>query len=98
MHTIKPIDSDMIAKYAKKCGLIMSIEEHQITGGLGSAVCEALCLAASGADCCVPVYRHGIHDRFCESGESVDLLKKYELDVAGILKHAKKALKLKGKS
>ncbi|MEW6722184.1 MAG: transketolase C-terminal domain-containing protein [Candidatus Micrarchaeota archaeon] len=89
-HTIKPIDEDAVEKYAKKCGLLMSAEEHQVSGGMGSAICEV-----SGSRYPVPVYRHGVRDRFCESGESFELLKKYELDAAGIVKHAKEALKLR---
>jgi transketolase len=89
-HTIKPIDRDTIAKYANKCGLMMSVEEHQIDGGMGSAICEV-----SGSQHPVPVYRHGIHNRFCESGEPYELLKKYELDSAGIVKHALEAMKIK---
>lgn len=89
-HTLKPIDEDAIVRYAKKCGLIMTVEEHQVNGGMGSAVCEV-----TSAKCPVPVYRHGVYDRFCESGEPYELLKKYELDSAGIEKHAEKAMKLK---
>lgn len=89
-HSIKPIDRATIIKYAKKCGLLMSAEEHQINGGLGSAIAEVLCDSAP-----TPLYRHGIRDRFCESGDAYELLKKYELDAAGIVKHVKEALKLK---
>jgi len=89
-HTIKPIDSDTVVKFAKKCGLILSAEEHQIDGGLGSAICEVVCSKNP-----VPVYRHGVYNRFCESGEPYELLKKYELDAAGIAKHAELAMKMK---
>lgn len=89
-HTIKPIDAATIAAYAKKCGLVMTAEEHQVNGGLGSAVCEVVCSKYP-----VPVYRHGVYDRFCESGEPYELLRKYELDSAGIARHAELAMKMK---
>ncbi|MGV8085930.1 MAG: transketolase family protein [Candidatus Bilamarchaeum sp.] len=89
-HTIKPIDRESIVKYAKKCGLIMSVEEHQIDGGLGSAISEVLTSQMPAL-----LYRHGIRNQFCESGDAYDLLKKYELDAAGIVKHAKEAMKMK---
>ncbi len=89
-RTIKPIDQDTIIRYAKKCGLLMSVEEHQVDGGMGSAIAEVLC----GSSPC-PLKRHGVYNRFCESGDPVDLLRKYELDAAGIAKHALEAMKLK---
>ena len=73
-----------------QAGLLMTVEEHQVSGALGSAVCEVV-----GSEHPVPVYRHGIHDRFCESGEPYELLKKYELDSVGITKHALQAMKMK---
>ncbi|MBI5224197.1 transketolase family protein [Candidatus Micrarchaeota archaeon] len=89
-HTIKPIDRATIVKYAKKCGLLVSVEEHQIDGGLGSAIAEVLC---SEQPCLL--YRHGVYNRFCESGPGLALLAKYELDAAGIAKHVRLAMKLK---
>jgi transketolase len=89
-HTIKPIDEDTVVKFARKCGLILSAEEHQVDGGLGSAVCEVVCSKNP-----VPVYRHGVYNRFCESGEPFELLRKYELDAAGIEKHVEHAMKMK---
>lgn len=89
-HTIKPIDRDAVLKFSKKCGLLMSVEEHQIDGGMGSAVAEVLC---EGAPC--PLKRHGVYNRFCESGQPYALLRKYELDAAGIAKHAIAAMKMK---
>lgn len=80
-HTIKPIDEDIIIQHAKKCGLIVTVEEHQVAGGLGSAVAEVL----SERHPC-RLKRHGIYDRFCESGSSKELLKKYQLDAEGIEK------------
>ncbi len=89
-HTIKPIDKETIIHFAKKCGILMSAEDHQVNGGLGSAIAEVLC-----SEFPAPLYRHGIYDRFAESGNCSDLYKKYELDAAGIVKHAKLAIKLK---
>jgi len=89
-HTIKPIDSETVTKYSKKCGLILTVEEHQVDGGMGSAVAEVL---AENHHC--PLKRHGIYNHFCESGESADLLKKYQLDAAGIAKVAEESMKMK---
>lgn len=89
-HTIKPIDRDAIIGFARKCGLLMSVEEHQIDGGMGSAIAEVL---AESSPCLLK--RHGVYNRFCESGEPYDLLRKYELDSAGIVKHALEAMKMK---
>lgn len=90
-YSIKPINREIIEQYAKKCGLIVSVEEHQINGGLGSSIAEVL--SELGSSCILK--RHGIYDRFCESGEGYDLLKKYNLDSVGILNVVKEALKLK---
>ncbi len=90
-YSIKPINKDMIEKFAKKCKLIVSVEEHQIDGGLGSAISDVL--SELGTSCILK--RHGIYNTFCESGEGYDLLKKYELDSAGIIKIVKEALKNK---
>jgi len=90
-HTIKPIDENAILKYAKQCGLIVSVEEHQVSGGMGSAIAEVL---AEHQSC--PLKRHGIYDRFCESGTAKELLKKYSLDAEGIAKTVKESMKMKG--
>lgn len=89
-HTIKPLDRKAVLKYAKQCGLIVTVEEHQINGGLGSAVAEAL----AEENAC-PLKRHGIHDTFCESGSSKELLKKYLLDADGIAKTVEESMKKK---
>jgi|SRR3989338_3881540 len=90
MHTIKPIDEDCIIKYAKKCKVLMSVEDHQITGGLGGAIAEVL---TSKSPCYL--YRHGVQNRFCESGGGRELMERYELDSKGIIKHIKNILKNK---
>lgn len=84
VHTIKPLDAKTVLTYAKKCGRAISVEEHQVNGGLGSAVAEVL--AEEG---CVPFKRHGMYDTFGESGEGLELMKKYKLDAAGIYETAK---------
>ena len=91
MHTIKPVDRETIVEYAKKTGLVVTVEEHQVNGGMGSAVAEVL-----AQECPTPMKIHGIYDRFCESGKGWELLKKYKLDAAGIKEIVKEAMKMKG--
>ena len=79
IHTIKPIDADLIAEAAKKTGKIVTVEEHSVIGGLGSAVCDVLCEREP-----VKVLKIGMNDVFGESGPVVKLLEKYGLDAAGI--------------
>ena len=79
IHTIKPIDADLIAEAAKKTGKIVTVEEHSVIGGLGSAVCDVLCEREP-----VKVLKIGMNDVFGESGPAVKLLEKYGLDAAGI--------------
>lgn len=91
-HTIKPIDKKTIVEYAKKCGLIVSVEEHQVAGGLGSAIAEVLT-----EEYPVPLVRHGVYNRFCESGNAPELLKHYSLDAEGIAKKIRDNMGLKRK-
>ena len=74
IHTIKPIDRELIVESAKKTGKIVTVEEHSIIGGLGSAVCEVL-----SEECPVPVKRIGVNDEFGCSGPAVELLKRFGL-------------------
>ena len=83
--TIKPLDAELICKSAAKTGKVVTAEEHSIVGGLGGAVCEALC--ESGAP--VPVYRIGMRDMYGESGSAAALLKKYGFDGEGVYKSVK---------
>ena len=84
IHTIKPLDSELICTSAKKTGKVVTAEEHSVLGGLGGAVCEAL------AGCVpVPVLRIGMQDVFGESGPAVQLVKKYKLDGDGIYEQVK---------
>ena len=84
IHTIKPLDEDMIVAAAKSAGRIFTVEEHSIIGGLGSAVCECL-----SEKCPVKVTRIGVRDTFGESGPAKELLHKYQLDAEGIYKQIK---------
>ena len=90
MATIKPIDADVIVESAKKTGCIVTCEEHNIIGGLGSAVAEVVC-----EKCPVPMLRVGIEDKFGRSGSVEDLLEKYKLTPAAIVEKAKAAIALK---
>jgi len=90
IHTIKPIDRDIIIKAAKETGAIVTAEEHSVIGGLGSAVSEVVT-----EECPVPVLKVGIKDTFGESGKPMELLKKYGLDTKTIVEHTKKAISLK---
>ncbi|MCW4030521.1 MAG: transketolase family protein [Candidatus Bathyarchaeota archaeon] len=81
-HTIKPIDKDMINFWAKQTGFIVSVEDHQITGGLGGAIAEVLSESGKSTPC--TLRRLGIKDIFCESGEPLELMKKFGLDSEGI--------------
>ncbi|MDD6070523.1 MAG: transketolase family protein [Clostridiales bacterium] len=87
IHTIKPIDEDIIVKAATETKKIFTVEEHSIIGGLGSAVCDVVCERAP-----VPVYKIGVRDRFGESGPATELLQKYELDAEGLYKQVKENL------
>ena len=87
IHTIKPIDRELVIASAKKTGKVVTVEEHSIIGGLGSAVCEVLCEEAP-----TKVLRIGVEDRFGESGPALELLHKYELDAEGIYKKVKNFL------
>lgn len=88
--TIKPIDKDIIIKAAKETGAIVTAEEHNIMGGLGSAVAEVLCEAAP-----VPMLRVGTNDVFGRSGKPYALLDMYGLNAENIAANAKKAIALK---
>ena len=79
IHTIKPLDEELILASAKKTGRVVTVEEHSVIGGLGGAVCEVLSAKAP-----VPVLRIGVNDVFGESGPAVELLHKYRLDGEGV--------------
>jgi transketolase len=90
MHTIKPIDIDMIVDSAQKTGAIVTAEEHQVMGGLGSAVCEVLAQKSP-----VPVEMIGMQDSYGETGDPEGLLKKYHMKDVDIAQAVKRALKRK---
>ncbi len=87
IHTIKPLDEELIVKAAKETGKIITIEEHSVIGGLGSAVCDAL-----AAKCPVPVVKMGVQDVFGFSGPGGDLITEFGLRAANIVEEAKKML------
>ncbi len=86
--TIKPLDEELIINCAKKTGKIVTVEEHSVIGGLGSAVCDALCKEYP-----VPVCKLGMQDVFGESGPAAVLVEKYGLDAKGVCKSVKEFLK-----
>jgi transketolase len=90
IHTVKPLDSELIVRCAIETGAVVTIEEHSIVGGLGGAVAE--CLSGSHP---VPVERVGIDDRFAETGPYLDLLNKYGMSVEAIIAAAKRAVEQK---
>ena len=87
IHTIKPLDDELILKAAKETGRIVTVEEHSIIGGLGSAVAD--CVTAG---CPVPVMKIGVNDEFGHSGPAVDLLKEFGLSAENIVATVKRVL------
>ena len=87
MHTIKPIDADLIVKSATKTGHVVTVEEHSVIGGLGSAVADVLC-----EQCPTPLKKIGVNDTFGESGPGAELLHRYGLDAANIVATTKEFL------
>lgn len=90
IHTIKPIDSELLLKAAKETGVIVTVEEHSIIGGLGSAVMEAI-----SEEYPVPVVRIGVKDEFGHSGKGDELLVEFGLCADNIIKETKRAVTLK---
>ena len=90
IHTIKPLDEDLIVAEAQACGAVVTCEEHSIIGGLGGAVAECL-----SAKCPTPVLRVGVEDVFGRSGPAKELVSYYGLDAASIAAKAKAAIALK---
>ena len=88
IHTIKPIDEELIVETAKTHDVIITAEEHSIIGGLGSAVCDVL--ADKGLGC--RVYKIGVKDTYGESGKPADLFHKYEIDAEAIAAKIKEVL------
>ena len=90
IHTVKPLDTELLVAAAKKSGAIVTAEEHTVIGGLGAAVCEAL-----AEECPVPVLRVGVEDKYGKSGKVPELLELYGLTAANIAAKAKRAIELK---
>ncbi len=87
IHTIKPIDRNIIIKAAKETGRIVTVEEHSVIGGLGSAVCDVVC-----ESCPVPVVKIGVNDVYGHSGPAVKLLEEFGLCADNIVSVVKKTL------
>ena len=84
IHTIKPLDEELVLAAAKETGKVVTVEEHSVIGGLGSAVCDVL-----SEKCPTKVMKIGINDTFGESGPAVELVKKYGLDADSIYEKVK---------
>jgi transketolase len=84
IHTIKPLDEELVVEAAKATGKVVTVEEHSVIGGLGGAVCETLSAKAP-----TPVLRIGVNDVYGESGPAAALLAKYKLDGAGVYEQIK---------
>ena len=90
IHTIKPLDNEILIAAAQQTGAIVTTEEHSVIGGLGGAVCEAL-----AGVCPVPVVRHGVEDIYGKSAPAKELLDYYKLNAEGICEKVKIALSMK---
>ena len=88
IHTIKPLDEELVVAAAKETGKVVTVEEHSVIGGLGSAVCDTLAQKAP-----TQVMKIGMNDTFGESGPAVELLKKYQLDAESIYEKIKNFVK-----
>ncbi|MAL04928.1 MAG: transketolase [Rhodobiaceae bacterium] len=87
MHTIKPLDTQLVDRVAARCGAIVTAEDHSVIGGLGGAVAEHL-----SASSCTPLERVGVNDRFGESGQADEMLELMELSAPHIVKAAQRAI------
>ena len=90
MHTIKPLDTDLVDRVAERCGAFVTAEDHSVIGGLGGAVAEHL-----SASSCTPLERVGVNDRFGESGQANEMLELMELSAPHIVKAAQRAMNRK---
>jgi transketolase len=91
VHTIKPLDKETIVSIARETGSVVTVEEHQITGGLGGAIAETL-----SRECPTPIEFVGVDDRFGQSGEPKELMEFYGLGVENIVSAVKRATKRRG--
>ena len=90
IHTIKPLDREIVLKAARECGAIVTSEEHNVMAGFGSAVAEVV-----AEECPVPVVRHGVNDMFGRSGAAQQVLDAYGVNADGVVKAVRRALELK---
>lgn len=88
MHTIKPLDRELVLQAARETKRIVTVEEHSVIGGLGSAVCDLL-----SGELPTPVQTIGIEDVYTESGPANELIEKYGLDGAGVYRRIKERWK-----
>lgn len=87
IHTIKPLDDELVIASAKKTGKVVTVEEHSVIGGLGSAVCDVICRYHP-----VPVLKIGVQDEFGTSASAAVLMKEYKLDADGVYQQIKEFL------
>jgi transketolase len=85
VHTIKPLDEDKVLELARECGAVVTVEEHQVHGGLGGAIAELL-----AAKLPTPMEFVGMHDTFGQSGEAKELIEHYGMGAKDIIKAARK--------
>ena len=90
MHTIKPLDTELVHSLAEKCGAIVTAEDHSVIGGLGGAVAEYL-----SSKFPIPLERVGVKDRFGESGQADEMLELMEISAPYITKSANRAINRK---
>ena len=90
MHTIKPLDGDLIHKLARQCGCIVTVEDHSVIGGLGGGVAEYL-----SQNIPTPLEMVGVNDRFGESGDTSDLMSHLNIDCNAIVNASHAAIKRK---
>lgn len=90
VHTVKPLDEKTIVRFARECGAVVSVEEHQVAGGLGSAIAELLAREAPS-----PIEFVGVHDSFGQSGTPQELIEHYGMGVSHIVKATQRAISRK---
>src|SRR5690606_22191126 len=90
LHTIKPLDVKSVVREARRSGAVVTIEEHQIAGGMGSAVAEVLSMHEP-----VPIEFIGMHDEYGQSGETDELIAHYKMDAKSIQEAVQKVIKRK---
>jgi len=90
VHTVKPLDEKTIVRFARECGTVVSVEEHQVAGGLGSAIAELLAREAPS-----PIEFVGVHDSFGQSGTPQELIEHYGMGVSHIVKATQRAISRK---